>query len=152
MKAAPGIFYHTDIEIEGEELDYSVACLSLGPSSAIGGLTALFYYRVTEEAPHQIWVLVPKRTRGWNPRYRCLRTIASLATEIENNRNYRIVTLERALLEGLRYSTKIGLEVALSATRKALHQKLTTIAKLESAGKRLRLTQVLLKYWEAIIA
>jgi hypothetical protein len=70
---------------------------------------------------------------------------------IVNEKGYRIVSVERAILEGLKYITKIGERTALRAAREALAKKQTTELKLGKAAKELGLESVLIKYLEAII-
>lgn len=151
-KVGSGLFSHPNINLSGTELDYAIACRTLGPHSVVGGLTALAHYQLTEQVLQQIWVLVPPSKRGWNSMYRCLRTSIPLDIEIENRKLYRIVNIERALIEGLRYATKIGLETALTAIRTALREKKTKMSRLETAAKNLNLKSIIVKHWEAIIS
>ncbi len=152
QKVGHGLFLPKESSLQAEEVDFAVACKSLGKKSVIGGLTALFHYRLTEEPPRQIWVMVPPSKRSWKPVYRCIRAQTPLHKEIVDHGTYRITNLERTLIEALRYSSKIGLQVALKAVRTALTQKMTTPLKLESAAKNLKLLPQLLKHWEAITA
>lgn len=61
---------------------------------------ALYHYNLAEQVPGQVWVLVPpgKRTRVRG--YKLIRTKTRLDREIVDERGYRIVTVERAVLEG----------------------------------------------------
>jgi predicted transcriptional regulator of viral defense system len=40
------------------EIDFQVAYAKFGPDSAIGGLSALFYYNLAEQVPGETWVLI----------------------------------------------------------------------------------------------
>jgi hypothetical protein len=81
-----------------------------------------------------------------------MRTKADLNTGIVVKNGYKIVTIERAILEGLKLSSKIGERTALTAARTAIARKQTTESKLGKAGKELGLASVLAKYFEAIVA
>lgn len=152
LQIAPGIFSHPDVPLDGTELDYAAACKSLGPKAVIGGLSGLVHYRLTELVPQQLWVLVPPQKRTWNRVFRILRTSSPLDVEVETRKFYRIVTLERALVEGLKYSTKIGLETALTAIRTAIRERKTNMQKLGRAAEALGMKSIIYKHWEAIIS
>jgi hypothetical protein len=63
---------------------------------------------------------------------------------------YRIASIERAILEGLKFITKIGEKTAIKAAREALAKRQTTELKLAKAAKQLGLESVLAKYLEVI--
>ena len=63
---------------------------------------------------------------------------------------FRIVSLERAVLEGLKLSTKIGERNAIKAARDALAHRRTTVLKLGKCAQELGLEKVLQKYIEVI--
>lgn len=152
LQIAPGIFSHPDVPLDGTELDYAAACKTLGPKAVIGGLSALVHYRLTDAVPQQLWVLIPQQKRTWNRLFRVLRTTSSLDVEVETQKFYRIVSIERALIEGLKYSTKLGLETALTAIRTAIQEKKTNMQKLGRAADALGMRSIIYKHWEAIIS
>lgn len=147
-----GLYYNPASSLHGTDLDYAIACQRLGPESAIGGLSALFHYQLSEEVPQQIWVMVDTSARPRIKTYRAIRTSIPMNIEVESRKYYRIVSIERALLEALRYASKMGLDTALTAIRKALRQNLTTMNKLGAAATKLKLKKYLVKHWEAIIS
>jgi len=152
IRMGSGLYYNPNSSLYGVDLEYAVACRRLGPESALGGLTALFHYQLTEEVPGQIWALVTTSARPRIKEYRIFRTSVPLNIEIENHKYYRMVTVERALLEALKYASKIGLDTALGSIRKALREKITTLTKLENAATRLKMKKYVVKHWEAIIS
>lgn len=145
------LYRHPDADIDPETEDFAVACAKFGPKSAIGGLTALFHYHLTDQAPQQIWIVVPPQKETKDTRYRCLRTKTLLDVGIERHPTFRIVTVERAVAEGFRFATKIGLETALKAARAAFKDKLTKPDKVMRIARELGIENYVLKYWEAII-
>lgn len=147
-----GFYLHPAAKIAVDEQDFVVACLKFGPRSAIGGLSALFYYGLIDEVPNQIWILVSPNRVDRNPLYRCLRTKVSLRVGIEKRDSYRMTNLERTLIEAMRFATKIGERVVLQATRKALQEGLTTETKIGQMASELKLRSTLEKYWEAIVS
>ena len=49
-----GLYVHPQSSVLPEHLDFAIACSRFGFKSAIGGLSALFYYGLLEQAPEQI--------------------------------------------------------------------------------------------------
>jgi hypothetical protein len=79
-----------------------------------------------------------------------IRTKVKLDRGIISENGYRIVTIERAILEGLKMATKIGERTAVQAARTALSTGQTTEGKIGRAAKELGLESVLTKYFEVI--
>ncbi len=148
-----GLYLHPNSSISPEHLDFAIACSHFGLKSAIGGLSALFYYGLIEQAPEQIWLIVPpyRKDESSQKKYKCLRTHTSLRIGIDKKKYFKITNIERTLLETMKFATKIGQRTAISSTRKALKEKLTTEKKIVQMSSRLKIKNVLEKYWEAII-
>ena len=150
-KIGQGLYLHPDSSIDYGTLDFSIACSTFGPRSFIGGLSALYYYGLIEQPPQQVWVLVPPEKVSRNLKFRCLRTINSFRFGIKKLDYFRISSIERAIIESLKYASKIGERNALHAARKALKQGLTSEVKLGQMATLLKLGNVLKKYWESIV-
>lgn len=146
-----GLYLHPESKISNDELDYIVAVNRLGPQSVIGGMTALFHYGLMEQVPQRIWVLVPYHVKTMDPLYRCIRTKTDPKQGVVDHGTYQITGLERTLVEAFRYSSKIGLRVALRATRTALAERRTTLQKIYREAKALGLEKFVEKYWEALV-
>ena len=146
-----GIYQDADAEIDPSTLDLAIACKRFGPSSSIGGLTALFRYGLTEQVPTKIWVLVPPTMKRTGRRYRVIRTNLDPNIGIEESEYYRMADVNRALVEALRYTTKIGLRTAIRAAREALKTGKTTEAKLMRRAKELGLENFVLRQWDAVV-
>lgn len=152
LKLSHGFYVHPEFEIPPEELDFAVACAKFGPKSAIGGLTALFHYGLTDQPPAQVWLVVPPKRAYSNPYYRTLRTKTPQSQGVDTLRHYRITNIERTIIEALKFATKIGPRVAINAARVALKEGRTTERKLGEMAKKLKQRSVFEKYWEAIVA
>ncbi len=148
-----GLYIHSEFTIDPEELDFAIACNHFGPQSAVGGLSALFHYQLIEQIPQQIWMVVPssRKDQSSECKYKCLRTNTTLEFGIDNKKYFRITNIERALLEAMKFATKIGPRIVIAATRKAFEEALTTESKLGKMAKKLEMKTVLKKYWEAIV-
>lgn len=146
-----GIYYSPDSDIDPAELDYIVACKKFGKSAAIGGLTALFHYNLIDQAPKKIWVVVPSDKKSNDKFYRCLRTQVSLKKGVDEFPRYRMTSIERTLVEALKYSTKIGIRTALNAIRSAIREKMTNEIKIGKMAAELKMKNILHRYWETIV-
>lgn len=145
-----GIFLHADFE-RMEEVEFIQACLRFGPQAVIGGLTALFYYVLAEQVPTQTWVIVPNTEKNmYSKRYKVIRTKHDPNVGVEEHDKWRIVTIERAIVESFVYHTKIGYQTALTAARAALSEKKITEKSLSRTAETLGCWTQLAKSWEAI--
>lgn len=151
IKLSHGFYVHPKFEIPPENLEFAIACAKFGPQSAIGGLTALFHYGLTDQPPAQIWMVVPPLKAYSSSHYRTLRTKTTLKLGIDTLKFYKIVNVERAIIEALKFSTKIGQRIAINAARTALHEGKTTEKKLGDMAKKLKLRSIFEKYWDSII-
>ena len=151
---ARGLFIHSSAKVEHENLDYIIACKIFGDEAVIGGLSALFYYNLVEQVPLNIWILTPpsKTKNIVHKKYRLIRTKLSLKVEVKKKNQFKIVSLERALIEGLKHESKIGEGVVFRAIKKALQNQLTTEAKLARVARKLKMINILEKKWELIVA
>jgi predicted transcriptional regulator of viral defense system len=145
------IYRHPDADIDPAIEDYAIACQKFGPQAVIGGPTALFHFHLLDQAPQQIWVLVPPHKISRSKRYRCIRTKIDLTIGIEDHGLYRMTNIERSLVEGFRYATKIGLETAIKSALNAINSRLTSPAKIAKQARELGLESLIMKYWEILI-
>lgn len=144
-----GLYIHTKASVS-KDTSFQMAMLKFGNRSAIGGLTALFFYNLIEEVPAQTWVVVEPSVVTKEKGYRLIRTKSGTQIGINSEKGYRIVNIERALIEGLKFSTKVGLSLALKAVRKAIRDKKTDLQKLIKMAKQLELESVLIRHIETI--
>lgn len=145
-----GIYLHPKANIP-REIDFQIAYKKFGPNSAIGGLSALFHYNLAEQVPKQTWVLVPPEKRVSSKRFRVIRTKTPLNIGIVEGNGYRIVSIERAIVEAFKLASKMGERTAIHACRVAIQQRQTTLKKIGMMAKELGLTSYFNKYSEAII-
>jgi predicted transcriptional regulator of viral defense system len=150
-RVSRGIYLHPGATL-GREAGFQIACAKFGPVSAIGGLSALFYYNLAEQVPQQTWVLVPPEKITSDRNYRLIRTKTKLDRGIIDQKGFRIVSIERAVVEGFKLATKIGERTAIKSARDAIRQKQTTLARIGRMAKELELDSFLTKYFEAIVA
>lgn len=149
-RVSRGIYLLPEADLE-VDVGFQIACVKFGPKAAIGGLSALFHYNLAEQVPGHTWLMVPAERKTRETGYKLIRTKVSLDKGIVTENGYRIVSLERAILEALKFITKIGERTAVKAARDALAKRLTTELKLGRAAKELGLESVLSRYLEVIV-
>jgi len=152
LRVGRGLYMHKSAKSSPTEIGFQIACAKFGPQSAVAGLSALFHYNLVEQVPQQTWILVPETKTTKSIGYRLLRTKVNRTVGIVNKDRYRIVSVERALVEGLKLSSKIGERTALRAVREALSKRLTTEKKIGEMAKALDLFPIFIRYSEAIFA
>lgn len=150
VRLGRGIYLHPKASLDSD-VGFQIAYSKFGRDSAIGGLSALYHYNLAEQVPGEIWVVVPPEKRTRETGYKLVRTKTRLDKQVVDEKGYRIVTVERAVLEALKFITKIGERTAIKAAREALATRKTTEAKLAKAAKELGLEKVLAKHLEVIV-
>lgn len=149
QRVGRGIYLHPAAELN-RDVGFQIAFAKFGPKAAIGGLSALFHYNLAEQVPGHVWLLVPPEKRTGERGYKLLRTKVNLNHGIVSEKGYRIASVERAVLEGLKFIKKIGERTAIKAARESLANRRTTEMKLAKAAKELGLESVFAKYLEVI--
>jgi len=150
VRLGRGIYLHPKASLD-KDVGFQIAHSKFGPGSAIGGLSALYHYNLAEQVPGEIWVIVSPEKKTREMGYKLIRTKTRLDKQVTDEKGYRIVTVERAVLEALKFITKIGERTAIKAAREALATRKTTEAKLAKAANELELESVLAKHLEVIV-
>ena len=150
VRLGRGIYLHPKAPLD-KDVGFQIARSKFGRQSAIGGLSALCHYNLAEQVPGEIWVMVPPEKRTRETGYKLIRTKTNLDKQVVEEKGYRIVTVERAVLEALKFITKIGERTAIKAAREALSTRKTTEARLAKSAKELGLERVLAKHLEVIV-
>ena len=145
-----GLYMHGEATIDPAIIDFATALARFGPTSLIGGLTALFYYHLSDQAPDRIWVMIRPDNKSTHTGYHFIRTKHDPKVGVVEHPLYRIATVERAVIESFRYATKIGYQTALTAGREALRSGQVTAKSLHETAEELGLWRVMLKSWEAL--
>jgi predicted transcriptional regulator of viral defense system len=149
VRLGRGIYLHPKASLD-KDVGFQIAYSKFGPGSAIGGLSALYHYNLAEQVPGELWVIVSPEKKTRETGYKLIRTKTRLDNQIKDEKGYRIVTVERAVLEGLKFITKIGERTAIKAAREALAQKTITEVSLARCANELRLETILAKHLQVI--
>lgn len=153
-RVGENLFIHAGADIDPQAVEFTVACKLLGPHAAIGGLSALLYYQLTDSgSTDRLWLVVPPERKTRRSMYRLIRTTTPIDLEVETHApGFRIVTLERAIVEAFRFASKFGLETGFTAAKMAFGDGRTTAGDLLHVARRLGLEQFVLRHWEALLA
>jgi predicted transcriptional regulator of viral defense system len=151
VRVERGFYMHSEADVQYDELDYIVACLKFGSKSFISGLTALVYYNLVEQIPTQVWVSVPEETRTTNSKYKLLRLKKIDHFGVQESKHFRIAGIERALVDALHFSSKIGERIAIAATVRAIRDRKSKLELIMKMARELKVDKKISKYWESII-
>ena len=150
-RSGRGIYYSPDIEWKDSvELDFVTASELFSKKTYIGGLSALHYYDLIHTPPRQVWVVAPIEKKSADKRYRIIRTRLSQKTGITVSDDYRIASIERAIIDAFYFSYIWGKPLALRAAREAIISGKTTTQKLSQMAAKLRCGRLFDKYRDFI--
>lgn len=143
-----GYYVHKDFEIDYSKLDFIIACKQFGPDSVIFGPSVFAEHSLIEEVPYSVWIMAPSevsmRTAKKTP-YKFLRTSSDLKIGVEKKKGYTICSVERAIVDGFKLTTKMPEALTYSAAKTALSTGLTSIDKLMKMAKKLKLENEIIK-------
>ena len=145
-----GVYEVLASNISSEDLAFAKACKLTEPVGVIGGLSALFYYQLLDQAPLQTWVLCPLSKKVHRESLKIVRTKLPLDTFVEKKPFFKIVTLERSIIDAFYFHSEIGEATALKAALLAIRENRTTLQKLFKVAKTLGVENYLLKHITAL--
>lgn len=129
------------------------------PHGVICLLSALRFHDLTTQSPFEVWIAIENNT--WSPRleYPPLRVIrltgASLAEGIEEHQvegvTLRVYSLAKTVVDCFKFRNRYGLDVALEALAETFRYRRATADEVWHFAQRLRMTNVMRPYLEAIL-
>lgn len=153
LSRSAGVFISPSAKVvDGEAVltDFYAACAKFQPPCFIGGLTALDYYDLTDSSPSKIWVMVPQNIQSTQKLYRLIRTKDDLEIGVVKTKQFRVSSIERALIDALRYSYIWGKPTAMFAIRKALLEGMTTYEAISKMATQLGYKKLFMRYADII--
>jgi len=122
-------------------------------------ISALSYYELTLQIPHEVYVAIPRGTRTPKfdyPPIRVFRFIGSSYSEgIEtvyiNKIPVKIYNMEKTIADTFKFRNKIGLDTATEALRAYVERKDKDLDKLMHYADVCRVSKVIRPYIEALI-
>jgi len=151
LRVGPGIYQLSDsITCQPDTLEFVRAAKRFGPKIVVGGMTALFRYGLVDEVPEQVWLLAPTKMKIVDNHYRVIRTSRSLTVGIVKHGGFRMVSLERAIVDAIVFSTKLGYSTGLQASIRAIKRNLTSESRIFEMAQSLGALKKVGVVWEAV--
>jgi predicted transcriptional regulator of viral defense system len=145
-----GIYQNATVDFDDEN-QFKTATKLISGLSAIGLISALSFYNLTDEIPKQTWLIVEanKRTIRKDIRlFRCLKPYWNIG--IINSSGYRITTLERTIVDLMIHQSKFG-NLGHQALKKAIQSKKTTLSKIIDMAESLGVGHRISPYIQALL-
>lgn len=153
-RVARGLYRKADAEVtENHSL---VLAIQIVPKGVVCLLSALRYHVLTTQAPHVVWIAVPRGV--WRPKMSSLRIVqyanSTLKSGMESHLiegvQVRVTTPARTVADCFKFKNRVGLDVALEALREARRMKRCTIDEILTQARLCRVDNVIRPYLEAM--
>ena len=130
--------------------------MQIVPKGVVCLLSALRYHVLTTQAPHVVWIAVPRGV--WRPKMSSLRIVqyanSTLKSGMESHLiegvQVRVTTPARTVADCFKFKNRVGLDVALEALREARRMKRCTIDEILTQARLCRVDNVIRPYLEAM--
>lgn len=153
LRRARGIFLSSEGSNVSDDIaasDFRAACKKFGIKAFITGPSALDYYDLTNTPPSRIWVAVPPSTQSRDRLFRLIRTKEDFSIGVTKKNGYRIASIERALLDALKFSYVLGRPAVFFALRTAITRETTSFEALSRMAKTLGRERLFSRYSDTI--
>lgn len=132
------------------------------PQGEVCLLSALTFHQLTTQNPHQIWLAIPNRARTPKLSYPLLRVMrmsdASLNEGVEEHAlpigettvTVRVTNPAKTVADCWKFRNKVGLDVAMEASRDAWRRRLFTMPELGHYAKINRVDKVMRPYMKML--
>lgn len=128
------------------------------PQAIVCLLSALRLHDLTTQAPFEVWLAIPNKSRPPKIDYPPLRIVrfsgAALSDGIEEEQidgvTIRVTNIARTVADCFKFRNKVGLDVALEALQEAWREKRVTMDELWHYAAVCRVTNVMRPYMESL--
>ena len=158
VRVRRGIYEHPESAISEHHDLIQIA--KSAPRAVVVLLSALRFYEIGTQSPHEVWIQLPAQTRvpkiDWPP-IRVIRTrVKALQTEgVERRRlggtEVAITTPARTVADCFKHRNKLGIDVCVEALRETLNGRKAKLGEISEMAKLLRVGKVMRPYLEAMI-
>lgn len=156
VKIARGIYAPASADLSTHH-DLALASARV-PHGTICMLSALSYHEIGTQLPHEVWMMIDRRSRKPRIDRPAMRFVLAsgpaLALGIEqveiNGATVRIFNPAKTVVDCFRYRRHIGLEAAIEAMRETLRQHRGTPSQIDEYARQCRVASVIRPYLEAI--
>ena len=156
VRSARGVYTFTDAEItENHTLAETAKRV---PNGVVCLLSALSFYQVTTQAPFQVWLAIPQKSRPPQDNLLPLRIVYMSGKSLEEGIEEHLIegvpvsiySLPKTVADCFKFRNKIGLDVALEALRECLQTKKCSINEIWDYAKICRVHNVMRPYPESL--
>jgi len=156
VKIARGIYAPASADLSTHH-DLALASARV-PHGTICMLSALSYHEIGTQLPHEVWMMIDRRSRKPRIDRPAMRFVLAsgpaLALGIEhveiNGAAVRIFNPAKTVVDCFRYRRHIGLEAAIEAMRETLRQRRGTPSQIDEYARQCRVASVIRPYLEAV--
>ena len=149
---------YASVNFDGDHHLTLVEAAKRVPRGVVCLISALQFHRIGTQAPHQVWLALPRATnfpRSGNPPFRfCKFSKASYAFGVGEHAlpggPVRIYSPAKTVADCFKYRNKYGLDVAVEALREGWREKKFTMSELTKAAAVCRVSRVLQPYLEML--
>lgn len=129
------------------------------PSAVVCLLSALNFYNITTQLPHEVWVALPRHATYPMLKYPPLRisqfSKASYEAGIETRHidgvEVKVYCPAKTVVDCFKFRNQVGLDVALEALRDAWRHKRVTMDNLWRFAEVCRVTNVMRPYLDSVV-
>ena len=129
------------------------------PNAVVCLISALSYYELTTQLPHEVWITIPRG--AWRPKidYPSLNlTYASkevysydILEHKINGVSVKIYSPAKTIADCFKFRNKIGLDIAIEALKKAWETRKVDMNELVQAAKICKVSKIIRPYLETIV-
>lgn len=156
-RLSPGLYTLPDAPVTEHSLLAEAA--KRVPQGVVCLISALAYYGLTTQIPHELWLAVPKGSRRPRIAYPSLNlTYVSGPAYSFGVREYvvggvavRIYSPAKTVADCFKFRNKVGLDVALEGLREVWRSRKATVDELMEAAEVDRVSKVMRPYLEVIV-
>jgi len=158
VQSGRGIYLSTDAPLT--EHHSLVEATQRVPKGVICLLSALRFYDLTTQEPHEVWIALSLRSHQPIVDYPPLSTVrmndvtfrAGIETHVIENVPVHIFGVEKTIADCFKYRSRIGLDVALEALHEGWRERRLTMDELWKYARLCRVANVMRPYIEAVTA
>ena len=130
------------------------------PRGVVCLLSALQYYEIGTQLPHEVWLALPEATQTPPIDYPPLRIVRlrgaayaeGIETITEEGSPLRVYNLDKTIADCFKFRHKIGLDVALEALKEAWQQHKLNLDRVAHFAEVNRVSKVMQPYLETVVA
>jgi len=156
IKAGRGLYMLPD------SIDEQISLIEVAkrvPNSVVCLISALSFYRLTTQLPHEVWLALPRG--AWRPRIEYPKLNLTFVSEpawsssvLVNNINgvrVKVYSPAKTVADCFKFRSKVGLDVAIEGLRAVWRTRQATMEELVEAAKIDRVFRIMRPYLEAIV-